>query len=100
YPSEKQNHRNAEEAAHRRQPSGILARVAPTLPRLRRGSLPPPLAGEGWRGGVTPSRRRHRPWPRPPRHRASSASNSQTASIHLSAARSLSVLRPATSAAT
>jgi drug/metabolite transporter (DMT)-like permease len=24
---------------------------APTLPRLRRGSLPPPLAGEGWGGG-------------------------------------------------
>jgi drug/metabolite transporter (DMT)-like permease len=24
---------------------------APTLPRLQRGSLPPPLAGEGWGGG-------------------------------------------------
>jgi glutamate 5-kinase len=28
----------------------------PTLPRLRRGSLPPPLAGEGWGGGSATER--------------------------------------------
>lgn len=34
-----------------RQPA-TSATAAPTLPRLRRGSLPPPLAGEGRGGGV------------------------------------------------
>ena len=36
----------------------LIALETPTLPRLRRGSLPPPLAGEGWGGGLPDAIRR------------------------------------------